>query len=274
MAIKGSSKGKGSKKGNNESKTPASFTYANAGTKFWGEETLLTFSTRKNDDRGNIEMCVKINRLDEDKKFVKNEDGKPDCGFFSLSGIEIAKVCAGLDAMMKEEITGFSINHISPDTNTGSQLDITSEDDGIVVSIYLVEDGVASDENYYYHVIGKDQQLDVYTDEKLEETEKLNLNIELLELSQLFNGAFALISGLGEAVAQVSGKGGSSSSKKTGGKMTTKPKRETIKNAISDDDDEDDETDEEEAKPAKKKTTKKKKMTSSNMKKLLDDDED
>lgn len=278
MAItKGKKKSTTNEGSNKNNKNNASYKYSNSSVSLWSDETLLSISARKNEETSYVDLTVKINRLDEDRKFIKLEDGKYDVGFFSMTPNEAMKVAYGIKALMNGEISGVIINHISKDTNSGVQFEITSEDDGIYAAILFVEDGEATEESSYFHPLDNDQIINVYNNEG--EVENISVNLGLLAILNVFESAYPLVGGLGEAVASLTSGQSSSGRSKNGGILKSKPRRTVgSKDALDDEDDveeNDTETDdEEEIKPAKKKKAKKKPLNGKNLKKLLEDDDD
>lgn len=271
MAIKNN-------KSNNE-REKISYKWGNSGPSFWQEETVLQTNLRKS-EKGNYELILKIQNLDENRKFIKNEDDTYDNGYINLTAYEIAKVNYQLEQMFPMNnldngtIGGIIINHISSQTNNGSQLEIVAEDEGIFVYITYVVGGEVSSE--YRHQLSNDQDMRFYNANGKEDEKKVNL--DLIAFKQLFTSAYALVSGLVDSAFEVNGiSTNGRGESKSGGKITGGLNRKVRSTLGAKRAEEISEDDEDEAPVASKKTNKKttSKITkSANMKSLLEEDED
>jgi hypothetical protein len=294
MAVTKGKKGTTKASSNSESNKP-SFKYGRSTTVFWQHgETMLSLGIRKNTDKNYNDILVRINNLDEDGKFIKNEDGNYDGGYFPVSPNEALKIYYILEKMYPtngepadDAPTGVILNHISKENNTGSQLELTLEENGLYLTIMYVTDGEATEENTWYHLLDNDQTVDYYDDSG--EIAKETINLDIYAIKEIFRSAYGIASGLTEAMIECAG-GGSGSGSKTGGIIKNRPDRKTIgkasKESLNDEDEEVDDSDDEEVeeKPAKKtikkvkgssssSKSKKKPVTGHNLQKLLVDDD-
>jgi len=258
------------------------YTWGNSGPNFWQREngTVLQSSLRKSDNN-NYELILKIQSLDEDGKFIKNEDGTYANGYFNFSAFEVARVSYQLEQMFPSDdmdsgsIGGLIINHISSKSNNGSQFEIVAEEDGVFVYIAYVQNGEIVAE--YKHQLSNDQTLRFYN-EKGEEAEE-TINMDIISIKELFSSAYALVSGLVDSAFEANGMSvNGRSESRSGGKVSgglNRKVRSTLGSkraeSISEDDDDGDEV------LATKKPARKASSTltkASNMKSLLDDDEE
>jgi len=265
---------------NNNDREKVTYAWGNSGPNYWQKEngTVLQSSLRKAGKSNNYELILKIQLLDDEGKFMKNEEGNYANGYFNFSANEIARVRFQLEQMFPAEdmdtgsIGGIIINHISSQTNNGSQFEIVAEEEGVFVYISYVQNGEIVDE--YKHLLSNDQTLRYYNAEG-EEAEE-NVNMDIVCMKQLFESAYALVSGLVDSAFEANGFSiNGRTESKSGGKVTgglNRKVRSTLgakrAETISEDD-------EEEATP--KKTTKRASSNltkASNMKALLEDDEE
>jgi len=272
---------KGSKSNNNE-REKITYKWGNSGPNYWQREnkTVLLAALRKS-DKNFYELVLKIQTLDDDGKFVKNEDGTFDNGYFNFSALEVSKVKYQLEQMFPTNdmdagtIGGIIINHISAQSNNGSQFEIVAEEDGVSVYITYVQNAEVTAE--YKHVLSNDQTLRFYNDEGVESEDVVNMDI--VAIKELFNTAYGMVSGLVDSVFEVNGFtiNGRSGEAKSGGKVAGGLKRSVRSTlgskraeAISEDDE-----DEEEVTPRKTGRKPSSSLTkASNMKALLDDDDE
>lgn len=268
-------------KGNDREKV--TYKWGNTGPNYWQREdkTALQSCMRKS-DKGNYELILKIQNLDDEGKFIKNEDGTFDNGYFNFTSTEIARVRYQLEQMFPTNdinagvIGGIIVNHISAQSNNGSQFEIVSEEDGVYMYISYVQSGEVVNE--YRHLLSNDQNL-LFYDENGEEAKDV-INMDVISIKELFSSAYALVSGLIDSVFEANGFGiNGRSESKTGGKITgglNRKVRSTLGSKRVADISEDDDSDEVEA-PARKtvkKTVSSNLTKASNMKALLDDDDE
>jgi len=269
---------------NDNQKEKVTYKWGNSGPSFWQKDnnTVLQTSLRKSDKNNSYELILKIQTLDSDGKFVKSEDGNYDNGYINLSANEIAKIAYQLEDMFPTgdmdagTIGGIIINHISAQTNNGSQLEIVSEEDGVYVYISYVQNASVTAE--YKHLLSNDQTLKFYNADG-EEAEEV-INMDIVAFKRLFNSAYAVVSGLVDSTFECNGFSiNGRSESKTGGKVAggmNRKVRSTLgsKKAEMVSEDDDEEVDEA---PAAKKTVGRKSSiarSASNMKSLLEDDDE
>jgi len=258
------------------------YNWGSSGPNFWQREngTVLQTSMRKS-DKNNYELILKIQSLDEDGKFIKNEDGTYNNGYFNFSVAEVARVRYQLEQMFPTHdmdagsIGGIIVNHISSKTNNGSQFEIVAEEDGVFMYIAYVQEGKVVDE--FKHQLSNDQSLRFYNEEG-EEAEEI-VNMDIISIKELFSSAYALVSGLVDSVFEANGFSiNSRVESKTGGKVTgglNRKVRSTLGSKRAESISEDDETEETPAptkKPYKKASSNLTKA--SNMKTLLEDEDE
>jgi hypothetical protein len=272
-------------RGNDNQRDKINWKWGNSGPNFWQRDnkTLLQAALRKADTYNNYELILKIQALDDNGKFVKNEEGNYENGYFNLSYNEIAKVAYQLEQMFPTgnmdagNIGGIIINHISSQSNSGSQLEIVSEEEGVFIYISYVTSGKVVSE--YKHLLSNDQSLKFYNEEG-EEAEEV-VNMDIISLKTLFNSAYALVSGLVDSAFECNGISiNGRSESRSGGHIAGGVKRQIRSTlgskraeSVSEDDDAED------AAPVAKKTVGRKPASSiaksaSNMKSLLEDDEE
>jgi len=263
----------------NSDREKTTYKWGNSGPNFWDKDngTVLQASMRKS-DKNFYELVLKIQTLDNDSKFVKNEDGTYDNGYFNFSAVEIARISHQLEQMFPSHdmdagtIGGIIINHISAQSNTGSQFEIVAEDDGVHMYISYVQNGEITAE--YKHLLSNDQTLRFYDAEGNPSEEVINMDI--ISIKQLFNSAYALVSGLVDSVFEannfsINGKTESKSGGKVNGGLNRKV-RSTLGSkrteSISEDDDEEETPKKSTRRPSSSLTK------ASNMKSLLEDDDE
>jgi hypothetical protein len=265
----------------NNDREKVNYKWGNSGPNYWQREnkTALLASMRKS-DKNFYELVLKIQSLDDDGKFVKNEDGTYDNGYFNFSAAEVARVRYQLEQMFpttnmdEGTIGGIIVNHISAQSNNGSQFEIVAEEDGVFMYISYVQNAEVTAE--YKHLLSNDQTLRFY-DENGEESEEI-INMDIVSIKELFSSAYALVSGLVDSVFEannfnINGK----TESKTGGKVAgglNRKVRSTLGSKRTESISEDDEDDVE---VAPKKTTRKPSSSltrASNMKSLLNDDDE
>ena len=268
------------KNGGNTDREKINYTWGNSGPNYWQREnkTALLASLRES-DKNNYELILKIQTLDENGKFVKNEDGTYDNGYFNLSALEVARVSYQLEQMFPTSdmdsgiIGGIIVNHISAQTNNGSQFEIVAEEDGVYVYISYVQNAQITAE--YRHLLSNDQTIRFYN-ENGEESEDV-INMDIISFKQLFSSAYALVSGLVDSAFEINGIFGNKSESKTGGRVAgglNRKVRSTLGSKRAENISEDDE--EETSAPVTKSTRKPSSniVKSSNMKALLEDDDE
>lgn len=269
------------KSSNNNDREKVNYKWGNGGPSYWDREngTALLASLRKS-DKNFYELVLKIQSLDNDGKFVKNEDGTFDNGYFNFSAVEVARVAHQLEQMFPSHdmdagtIGGIIINHISAQSNNGSQFEIVAEEEGVFVYITYVQSGEVTVE--YKHQLSNDQTLRFY-DENGESAEEA-INMDIVSIKMLFNSAYALVSGLVDSAFEVNGMSiNGRTESKTGGKVSgglTRKVRSTLGSKRAENISEDDE-DEEEVIPKKSTRKPSSNLTkASNMRALLDDDDE
>jgi len=264
----------------NNDREKVTYKWGNSGPNYWQREngTTLLASLRKS-DKNFYELVLKIQTLDDEGKFVKNEDGTFDNGYFNFSAVEVARVSHQLEQMFPTHdmdagtIGGIIVNHISAQSNNGSQFEIVAEEDGIFVYITYVQNAAPVAE--YKHQLSNDQTMRFYNEDG-EETEEI-VNIDIISIKQLFSSAYAVVSGLVDSAFEVNGFtiNGKTESK-SGGKVAGGLSRKVRSSLGSKRTEEISEDDDDEETPVKK-TSKRPSSNltkASNMKSLLEDDEE
>jgi len=271
------------KNNSNNDREKITYKWGNSGPNYWQREngTVLLASLRKS-DKNFYELVLKIQTLDNDSKFVKNEDGTYDNGYFNFSAVEVAKICHQLEQMFPTHdmdagtIGGIIVNHISAQSNNGSQFEIVAEEDGVFVYITYVQNAEVTAE--YKHQLSNDQTMRFY-DENGEESEEV-INMDIVSIKQLFNSAYAMVNGLVDSAFEVNGFNiNGKSESKSGGKVSgglNRKVRSTLGSKRTENISEDDDEDDEDVAPAKKTTRKPSSSLTraSNMKALLDEDDE
>jgi hypothetical protein len=267
---------------NDSQKERITYKWGNSGPNYWQKDnnTVLQSSIRKS-EKNVYELILKIQTLDDDGKFVKNEDGTYDNGYFNFSANEIARISYQLEQMFPTNdmdngtIGGIIVNHISAQTNNGSQFEIVSEEDGVYLYISYVTNAEVTAE--YKHLLSNDQALRFYNSDGDEEEETINM--DLVSIKALFNSAYALISGLVDSVFETNGFSiNGRSESKTGGKVNGGMQRRISSTlgskkaqAVSEDDEDEDNSSN--SKSNRKPVSKIAKLAT-NLKNLLDDDDE
>jgi hypothetical protein len=229
-------------------------------------------------------VSLKVQLIDEDNKFIKNEEGKYVNGYFSLSEFEfislyyqfqnMVKVINGDDSAEIDDIHSCMITHIDEDKN-GSILIIFRQDDEYYIGIEMVVDGEVTDG--YYHPLSGTSSYEIYYMDENDDEKSTYIDANFIKFKSLMDTIFATAYGIGAGVAECT-RGGSrgNSSSKSGGLGGIKRKNRTSlsnrnKEMLQEEDDEDEEEDE---KPKKKTVSKKKTVKKSNMAELLEEDDD
>lgn len=292
-----SRKNSSSSKANNNDKQreEVKYKYSSSSTNFWSKDksSMLKVATRKatvgaENRKSFAELSLNIYPLDENGKMIKNEDDKYESSYFILNFNDLVKLVYALKSVVfptkKTTYLGAIINHISKETNSGSQLEIALTDDGFVLTILYITEGEITDT--FEHPLSNDQIIRYY-DENGEEGET-TANLDIISLYYLLESAIGII-GIGGSLVECWG--GSSLGKSTsGGKLNS---RRTIGassiNAklqdMEDEDDEDtsseesDDSDEEETPEAPKKkvissSKSSKPKNAKSMKEILEEDDD
>lgn len=264
----------------------AEYKYGKSSLNFWNDGTMCRLSMRKasTENKSFPEAVISIYPLDENRKMIKNDDGKFDNGYFNMNFNDLVKFAYAVNRTInptkKENFSGAICAHISSENNTGSQLEFVVCDDGFQLSILYVEEGEVV--NTYDHVFKNDQTLKFYNEEGEEDSK--TVNVDVLGFLAALNSMMAETGGITSSLIECWG--GSGSGKKFDGKL--KEKRTIGGSSLSkrvadldeDEDDEDDsdveeeEEEEVEEKPAKKKVKGSKTSTAKSMKAMLEEDDE
>jgi len=234
MAIKAIGSSKPTEKGTvekmrskpNNEKEKDSISYANNnGFKLWSDESLLSISLKKNNTRDIITPIIKITNLDENKKFVKDSEGKIDQGYFNLSIYDIQQMLYYLNYIIDSSTTysileivdsvinkfaetnnlkpidievpssyrGLTLIHDKKEENDEStstpQLEIIQQEDGIYIWIEYIKDN--NIETEWHFKLDSTVQVSLYDEEG--NIEKISLNSFLFLFRDYLNGMIALI---------------------------------------------------------------------------------
>jgi predicted transport protein len=186
--------------------------YSNSGyVSFNYKQSCLKSGIKRYDNT--LSLFISITNLTEDNKFVKNEDGKFDSGFFNLNLNELAQLNYYLEKMTynestidPNEITGLAFEHTNKDKDNGE-----SNGSGSILEVYRDESGIINisisyysnneiDREYNFKLSG-DTVTTVYTLSNQDGVDE-KINIEELKFKQLISSSFSMIS-LGIALFEV-----------------------------------------------------------------------
>jgi len=258
------------------------YNWGKTGPNYWQTKngTVMQAFLRKS-DKGMYELCIRIQNLDEDGKFIKKEDGTFDNGLFNFSAMEVAKVSYQLEQMFPSSgfdngtIGGIVVNHISPKTNNGAQFEIVNEEEGTFIYITYAQNGEAIAQ--YAHLLSNDQKIEFFNGNGEDCTEMINMDI--ISFKALFTASYPLVCGIIDSVFECNNMNiNNKSEAKTGGKITGGIKR-NVRPTLGSKRVENISEDEEDEAPVTKRTTGIRKASSnlaksSNMKALLSEDDD
>lgn len=195
-------------------KSTVEYRYAKSnGHKIWTDTAVGTFKLRYNKTNDRSDMIFQINALDENKKFIKDAEGKTESISFSFSENDICVVAKLLPQFMTQKILGIIINHVNAETNSGIQFQLVYVDSVPTLVISLVENSNITKEMSIPMTKTYTFQ---YWNANGEITES-TMNIELVKVENLFKSAMSTVT-FAKNICDVCG-GGSGFGNRFGGSV-------------------------------------------------------
>lgn len=229
-----------------------------------------------------FDMCLQIYKLGEDNKYIKlktdDDSLRFDSASFNLSQTECILMARAFRKMFLGEGTskryGQIFNHVNKTSNSGTELDVTVEEEGVFLTIYIVENSDIV--KTYKHCLAFSVTETFYElgdDGEIHETQD-SVNCDIEKFAQLVSSYAIGTPNMIYGFVNPKRKSGGST---LGGSVSNKPKfgfKRVMKNTDENDVEEENEEVEEE-KPVAKKTVKKTPTKKyKNLKDILDDDDD
>ena len=260
------------KKKNNESQEKKEYIYSSNNSFSICEDTgtALRLGYRKQKDKGYIDLTININELDEDGKFLKDDEDNNVGMFIALNQFAVSGLIYDLEQMLQGKQYMCSIPMISKETGEGIQLDIQLNSDG-TAAMFLgkVKDGEIEEDfqfNFFRMV-----EKELIPEKEDEESVVVTVNIDLFNFYHKMVAAHAVVNNMIPEFGRSSGFGGSG----RGGGVTRR--RSSVASAVNDDvEDDEDEDDAPPARSSKTSGNKKKvqKVNKNNIGKILDDEDE